>query len=95
MFEPNGTRSCFVIDGTFTIRMQSGGSTISGPLSGVFCSLSGRRTRQAYGNPFSENDTVSFATVTGQFAGLRGTANFQQSAAGARNRGTLTGTLGD
>ena len=95
MFEPNGTRSCFVIDGTFTIRMQSGGSTISGPLSGVFCSLSGRRTRQAYGNPFSENDTVSFATVTGQFAGLRGTANFQQSAAGARNRGTLNGTLGD
>jgi hypothetical protein len=95
MFEPNGTRGCFAIDGTFTIRMQSDGSTISGPLSGVFCSLSGRRTPQAYGNPFSEDDAVNFASGTGQFAGLRGTANFQQSAAGARNRGRLTGTLSD
>jgi hypothetical protein len=28
-FEPNGTRGCFVIDGTFTLRLQSDGSTIS------------------------------------------------------------------
>ena len=95
IFEPNGTRGCFAIDGTFTITLQSDGSSISGPLRGVFCSLSGRRTPQAYGNPFSEDDTVNFATGTGQFAGLRGTANFQQFAAGARNRGTLTGTLSD
>src|SRR5262245_53419834 len=55
IFDPNGTRGCCVIDGTFTIILQSDASTISGPLSGVFCSLSGRRTPQAYGNPFSEN----------------------------------------
>ena len=92
-FTPTEARGCFNIDGTFTITLQSDGSTISGPLSGVFCSLSGRQTPQAYGNPFSEDDSVNFANGTGQFAGLRGTAIFQQWAAGARNRGTLTGTL--
>jgi len=94
-FEPNGTRGCFTIDGTFTIRLESDGSTISGPLSGVFCSLSGRRTPQAYGNPFTEEDSINLGNGTGRFAALRGTAIFQQSAAGARNRGTLVGTLSD
>jgi len=94
-FEPNGTRGCFTIDGTFTIRLESDGSTISGPLGGVFCSLSGRRTPQAYRNPFTEEDSINFGNGTGRFAALRGTAIFQQSAAGARNRGTLVGTLSD
>ena len=36
-FEPNGRRGCFDLDGTFTISLQSDGSTISGPLTGVLC----------------------------------------------------------
>ena len=86
----------FAIDGTFTIILQSDGSTISGPLTGVFYapSLPGAPGRQhSYGNPNSENDSVAFAGGTGQFAGLHGTANYQQFLAGARYRGTLTGTL--
>jgi hypothetical protein len=95
-FDPTGNKGCFYIDGTFTIILQSDGSTISGPLTGVFCTpgYSGLQGRPyAYGNPFSENDSVAFTNGTGQFLGLHGTANYQQSAAGAAYRGTLIGTL--
>ena len=96
-FEPNGTRGCFDLDGTFTISLQSDGSTISGPLTGVLCepgkSGSAPGGTHSYGNPFSQDDSIEFADGTGQFEGLHGTAIFHQSFAGARNRGTLTGTL--
>jgi hypothetical protein len=96
-FEPNGQMGCFNIDGTFTITLQSDGSSISGPLTGVWCKpgLSGDRKGgwNSYGNPFSESDTVTFATGTGQFSGLHGLAEFQQSSAGADWRATLSGSL--
>src|SRR4051812_31923618 len=34
-FQPNGR--CFDVDGFFAITLRSDGSTISGPLTGVFC----------------------------------------------------------
>jgi hypothetical protein len=34
-FEPDGR--CFDVDGTLTLTLQSDGSTISGPLTGLFC----------------------------------------------------------
>jgi hypothetical protein len=34
-FEPDGR--CFDVDGTLTITLQSDGSTVSGPLTGLFC----------------------------------------------------------
>ena len=86
----------FTIDGTFTIILRSDGSTISGALTGVFYvpSLPGAPgSRVSYGNPNSENDSIAFAGGTGQFAGLHGTATYQQFFAGARYRGTLIGTL--
>lgn len=86
----------FAIDGTFTIILRSDGSTISGPLTGVFYvpSFPGAPSRQhSYGNPNSEIDSVAFADGTGQFAGLHGAATYQQFFAGARYRGTLIGTL--
>ena len=86
----------FAIDGTFTIILRSDGSTISGPLTGVFYvpSFPGAPgSRVSYGNPNSEIDSVAFAGGTGQFAGLHGTATYQQFFAGARYRGTLIGTL--
>ncbi len=86
---------CFDVDGAFS---QSDGSTISGPLTGVFCPRpSGTAHDHAgaisYGNPFTEQDTILFANGTGQFEGLSGTATFDPSAAGARFTGTLSGTL--
>jgi hypothetical protein len=95
-FEPNGR--CFDVDGTFTLTLRSDGSTISGPLTGVFCpnaSASGHQHRSpnSYGNPFSEDDTIAFANGTGQFAGLAGSATFHTRVAGAQSKGTLKGTL--
>jgi len=49
--------------------------------------------KHAYGNPFSEDDTISFTSGTGQFSGLSGTASFHQWASGALYRGTIAGTL--
>jgi hypothetical protein len=95
-FEPDG--SCFDVDGTFTLTLQSDGSTISGPLTGLFCpsaSSSGQQQGgpRSYGNPFVEDDVVVFANGTGQFSGLTGTASFHTFSAGAAFRGTLQGTL--
>ena len=95
-FEPVGR--CFDVDGTFTLTLQSDGSTISGPLTGVFCprpSEAGSQHPQgrAFGNPFVEDDTVLLADGTGQFDGLSGSASFHTFSAGARFAGTLEGTL--
>jgi hypothetical protein len=95
-FEPNGR--CFDVDGSFTLTLQSDGSTISGPLTGLFCpdpSATGHTHRSilSFGNPFSEDDTIAFAHGKGQFKGLQGTATFHTFSAGARFSGTLTGTL--
>src|SRR5262245_2179480 len=95
-FEPDGR--CFDVDGTLTITLQSDGSTIAGPLTGVFCPLLADIAHQhvggiAFGNPFVENDTVAFSGGTGQFVGLSGTATFHTFDAGARFRGTLKGIL--
>jgi hypothetical protein len=95
-FEPNGR--CFDLDGTLTLTLQSDGSTISGPLTGLFCprpSATGHDHAGAisYGNPFVEDDSIAFTGGTGQFAGLSGTASFHTFGAGARFTGTLKGTL--
>jgi hypothetical protein len=95
-FEPNGR--CFDVDGTFTITLQSDASTISGPLTGVYCprpSETGHEHAGAisYGNPFVEDDSIAFTDGTGQFDGLSGTASFHTFSAGARVKGTLKGTL--
>jgi hypothetical protein len=95
-FEPNGR--CFDVDGTFTITLQSDGSSISGPLIGLFCPRSSDTAHQhvgliSYGNPFVEDDSIAFTGGTGQFAGLSGTASFHTFGAGARFTGTLKGTL--
>ena len=91
-FEPNGR--CFDVDGTLTLTLQSDGSTISGPLTGLFCpNASSTGTdhggQVSYGNPFVEDDTVALAGGTGQFSGFSGTASFHTFFAGARNTGTL------
>jgi hypothetical protein len=95
-FEPDGR--CFDVDGTFTLTLQSDGSTISGPLTGLFCprpSGTGHSHSGAisYGNPFVEDDSIAFTDGTGQFAGLSGVASFHTVSAGARFKGTLKGTL--
>ena len=48
-FEPDG--SCFDVDGTFTMTLQSDGSTISGPLTGLFCPSASSRGQQQGGPP--------------------------------------------
>ena len=94
-FEPDGR--CFDVDGSLTIRLQSDASTISGPLTGVFCpgpSPAGdQHGLRAFGNPFVEDDVVEFTGGTGRFEGLSGTALFHTLSAGARFKGTLRGTL--
>jgi hypothetical protein len=87
------------VDGTLTITLESDGSTISGPLTGVFCRRASETEHQhagaiSYGNPFEEDDSIVFTDGTGQFDGLSGVASFHMSAAGARFKGTLKGTLG-
>src|SRR6476619_2160025 len=80
-FEPSDQMGCFDIDGTFTITLQSDGSSIAGVLTGVWCKPGHSGDRKggfnSYGNPFSERDTIAFASGTGQFAGLHGSVNFQ------------------
>src|SRR4051794_12723174 len=95
-FEPNG--HCFDVDGSLTITLQSDASTISGPLTGVFCpgpsSAGDDHSRlHAFGNPFVEDDVVEFTDGTGQFERLSGTALFHTLSAGARFKGTLKGIL--
>ena len=95
-FEPDGR--CFDVDGTFTITLQSDESTISGPLTGLFCPRESDTAHQhvatiSYGGPFVEDDSIAFTDDTGQFAGLSGTASFHTFSAGARFTGTLKGTL--
>jgi hypothetical protein len=95
-FEPNGR--CYNVDGTLTLTLQSDRSTISGPLTGLYCprpSATGHSHAGAisYGNPFVEDDTIAFADGTGLFAGLSGAASFHTFFAGARTTGTLEGTL--
>jgi hypothetical protein len=95
-FQPDGR--CFDVDGAFSITLQSDESTIAGPLTGVFCPRPSETAHRhagaiAYGNPFTEQDTILFANGTGHFEGLSGTATFDTSAAGARFTGTLSGTL--
>jgi hypothetical protein len=95
-FEPDGR--CFDVDGSLTITLQSDGSTISGPLTGLFCprpSGAGHTHGGAvsYGNPFVEDDNIAFTDGTGQFDGLSGTASFHTFDSGARFAGTLKGTL--
>jgi hypothetical protein len=95
-FEPNGR--CFNVDGSFSLTLQSDGSSISGPLTGLFCPNPSATAHQhagmvSYGNPFSEDDTIAFSGGTGRFAGLSGTASFHTRGAGAVLKGTLLGTL--
>jgi hypothetical protein len=89
-FEPDGR--CFDVDGTFTLTLQSDGSTISGPLTGLFCprpSATGHTHGGAvsFGNPFVEDDSIAFTDGTLQFAGLSGIARFHTFSAGARFTG--------
>src|SRR3954447_7887724 len=76
-FEPTDGKHCFAEDGAFTITLQSDGSTISGPIDGIFCtrwsSQASKGMGSAYGNPFDESFTIAFADGTGVFAGLSGT----------------------
>jgi hypothetical protein len=95
-FKPDGR--CFDVDGTFTITLQSDESTISGPLTGLFCPRESDTAHQhvatiSYGGPFVEDDSIALTHGTGQFAGLSGTASFHTFSAGARFTGTLKGTL--
>lgn len=94
-FEPTGKKGCFNIDGTFSITLQ-GGSTVSGPLTGVFCGPGNSHAQAgtpSYGSPKSEDDSIVFSGGTGQFVGLHGTIAFSQSSAGASWKGTLSGVL--
>jgi hypothetical protein len=95
-FEPNGR--CFNVGGSFTLTLQSDGSTISGPLTGLFCPQPSATGHQhggplSFGNPFVEDDSITFTAGTDQFAGLSGTASFHTFSAGALFKGTLKGTL--
>ena len=98
LFEPSAKKKCFDVDGRFTITLHSDGSTISGPLTGLFCPRPAGPAHEhagatSYGNPSTEDDIIQFESGTGQFAALHGTATFHQFTAGAVFRGTLTGTL--
>jgi len=96
-FDPTGELGCWNVDGTFTVTLESDGSSLSGPLTGVLC-LPGRSTLapgslKSYGNPYRESDTITFTSGTGQFSGLAGVGAYQQSGAGAVYRGTLSADL--
>lgn len=95
-FEPTDKKGCFNIDGTFTITLQSDGSTVSGPLTGVFCGPGNSHAQSgtpSYGNPRGENDSISFGAGTGQFAGLHGTVAYSEQEAGAHAVASLKGAL--
>lgn len=96
-FKPAGGR-CFDVDGTFTLTLQSDGSSTSGPLTGIYCPGPAGPAHEhagkiSYGNPFRERDTITFGGGTGQFDGLSGIATFDTFSAGARFTGTMQGTL--
>ena len=95
-FEPNG--DCFDVDGIFSLTLQSDGSTITGPLTGLFCPRASSVGHEhaghvSYGNPWIEDDTIALGDGTGRFAGRSGAATFHQFAAGARFTGALQGGL--
>jgi hypothetical protein len=95
-FAPTGTKGCYTIDGTFSLTLRSDGSTMAGPLVGIFCRPGGSAAQHgtpSYGNPQEEHDTIAFSGGTRQFAGLQGTVLFTQSSAGSRSQGSLIGTL--
>jgi len=95
-FEPTGKTGCFNVDGTLTLTLRSDGSTVSGPLTGVWCEPGNSRGRgdpNSFGNPFHETDNVAFSGGSGQFEGLSGSATFQTQSSGAIFKGTLKGTL--
>jgi hypothetical protein len=80
------------------MSLHSDGSTVSGPLTGLFCPKPSGTAQQhagaiSYGNPFVEDDSITFSFGTGQFAGLSGAASFHTFSAGARFTGALRGTL--
>src|SRR5260370_17612920 len=94
-FEPDGR--CFGVDGPLTITLQSDRSTISGPLTGLFCprsSCTGHQHARAisYGNPFVEDDSIAFTGGTGPFARLSGAPGFPTFAPGAPLGRHLRGT---
>ncbi len=94
-FERAG-RSCFDVDGTFTLTLRSDNSNISGPSTGRFCvpgNSGQQRGTPSYGNPQDEHDSIDFADGTGQFAGLHGTVAYSEWNAGAHFEGKLTGRL--
>lgn len=97
LFEPNGDKTCFDIDGTFTITLRSDGSSVSGDLTGSLCSPgnSHHPGSPAYGHPHEETDAIVFSGGTGQFAGLGGTVIYHEQEAGAHAVATLRGTLTD
>lgn len=95
-FEPQG--HCFAVDGTFILTLRSDGSSTAGALTGVFCprpsaTAHERAAAVQYGNPYVEDDTITFTAGTGQFDGLVGTASFHTVSAGARFTGWLSGSL--
>jgi hypothetical protein len=97
-FVPTGQKGCFLVDGTFSLTLQSDHSYISGPLVGVFCSRLADIAHQhagsiSYGNPFNEDDAIQLSTGTGRFFGFQGTVRFHTFSAGAVFPGTLTGSL--
>jgi hypothetical protein len=97
-FLPTGQKGCFMVDGTFSLTLQSDHSFISGPLVGVFCSPQAAIAHQhvgliSYGNPFHEDDSIALAGGTGRFVGYQGTVTFHTFGAGAVFQGTLTGSL--
>ncbi len=100
-WEPTGEKGCFYgIGNTFTLTLESDGSTISGPTTAIYCiyvSDTGLQHENglAWGNPFVEDDTIQLANGTGQFAGLHGNAMLHVSVAGANYQGSLAGTLGN
>lgn len=96
-FDPDG--SCFDVDGTLALTLLSDGSSVSGPLTGVFCprqpdTAHQHRSSASWGNPYAEHDSILFTSGTGRFDGLTGSATFDRSAAGAHYVGTLSGSLG-
>lgn len=99
-YVPTDGRGCFSGTASFTLTLESDGSTISGPTTSVFCNyISDSGAQHAYpfswGWPFVDDETIQLANGTGQFAGLQGTAILHVSTAGASYRGSLNGTLGN
>src|SRR5262249_38749992 len=72
-FEPTGHK-CFKVDGSFSLTLRSDGSSISGPLTGVFCPRESDTAHQivgtiSYGNPFYEDDVIALGEGKGTLTG--------------------------